>query len=118
MLMIKLIDEPAVLESLGAARFGPCTEGYVAMDGPAYLGHTLFTVQNGMATVVDTSVSHAAHPEELDTVLRAVAAAISRGAGAFAVDTQNPSLAAWWQGRFGETAGPCAAVDVIACAGD
>ncbi len=128
MLLVKYIDEPAVLAELLAARekvgAPACggAEGFVVTDGPRYLGHILFcaAAQGGSAvtTVLDASLNGEAEPEALDLAVRAcVAAGQRRGCERFCVDMGSAALARWWRGRFGAADAPQPANALLGCAG-
>ena len=124
MLLVKYIDEPAVLDDLLAALPGDCAgaEGFVVMDGPRYLGHMLFCApapgEAGTAVVLDTSVGCEAAPEALDLAVRAcVAAGRQRGCEQFRANMENAALARWWRGRFGAADAPQPAQALLGCAG-
>lgn len=94
MLTMKPIDEQDVITLLNDGRFCGDVEGYIMMEGANYLGHALFIVENGVTTVLDTGVENTAH---LDGIIRAcVAAGDNRGVKQFAVNTNHPPLAKWW----------------------
>ena len=94
MLTMRPIDEPDVVALLNGARFGGDVEGYIMMEGPTYLGHALFQLQNGVTTVLDTGVADSQH---LDGMVRAcVAAGENRGSKSFGVNLEHPPLASWW----------------------
>ena len=95
MLAMRPIDEPDVVELLNDGRFDGPVEGYIMMDGPNYLGHALFKVEDGVTTVLDSGVEEM---QNVDGILRAcVAAGENRGAKHFAVNQDHPQLAQWWQ---------------------
>lgn len=97
MITMHPIHEPAVLESLHAARFGEATRGYVVMDGPDYLGHLLFTVNGAVTTVQECSLPDTAL---VDGGVRAcVAAGENAGATHYALNETDAALAKW-QGVF------------------
>ena len=129
MLLVKYIDEPAVLaellamrEKAGAAVRGGA-EGFVVTDGPRYLGHILFCAaargEDGEVTaVLDASLDGEAEPEALDLAVRAcVAAGQRRGCGRFCVDMGSAVLARWWRGKFGAADAPQPANALLGCAG-
>lgn len=94
MLAMRPIDEPDVIELLNNGRFEGAVEGYILMDGPTYLGHALFCVQDGVTTVLDTGVED---PQNLDGIVRAcIAAGENRGNQKFWVNQEHPPLAKWW----------------------
>lgn len=95
MLAMRPIDEPDVIELINNGRFTGDVEGYIMMDGPTYLGHALFTVKDGVTTVLDSDVKESVN---LDGIVRAcIAAGDNRGAKRFAVNEEHPPLAEWWQ---------------------
>lgn len=94
MLAMRPIDEPDVIALLNDGRFDGDVEGYIIMEGEAYLGHALFKVEDGVTTVLDSGVEES---QNLDGVIRAcVAAGENRGAKHFAVNQAHPPLAHWW----------------------
>ena len=105
MLSMRPIDEPDVIALLNDGRFNGPVEGYVMMDGPEYLGHALFWVENGKTTVLDTGVED---EPCLDGIVRAcIAAGENRGAKEFSVNVAHPPLQKWWQvfcGTYADTA--------------
>lgn len=95
MLAMHLIDEPDVISLLNNNRFDGDIEGYILMDGPTYLGHALFKVEDGVTTVLDSGVENEA---QLDGIIRAcVASGENRFAEKFRVNQNHPPLAKWWQ---------------------
>lgn len=95
MLAMRPIEEPDVVDLLNNGRFNGPVEGYILMDGPTYLGHALFRVENHITTVLDSDVQG---NQQLDGIVRAcIAAGENRGAKQFAVNRRHPPLAAWWQ---------------------
>lgn len=110
MLTMQPIDEPDVIALLNDGRFEGEVEGYIMMEGPAYLGHALFCVEDGVTTVLDTGVEEFVN---LDGIVRAcVAAGQNRGAQQFAVRQAHPPLAKWWD-VFCKGMAPPAPVDHI-----
>lgn len=104
------IDEPDVIDLLNDGRFEGEVEGYIMMDGPTYLGHALFIVEDGVTTVLDSGVEEM---QMLDGIVRAcVAAGDNRGAKKFDVNREHPPLAKWWDIFCKEYDGP-APVDHI-----
>lgn len=94
MLTMRPIDEADVVALMNNGRFAGEVEGYVMMDGPAYLGSALFCVEDGVTTVLDSDVKDGQH---LDGIVRAcVANGENRGAKRFAVNEENAALAHWW----------------------
>lgn len=95
MLAMRPINEPDVVLLLNDGRFPEdLVEGYIMMDGPKYLGHALFMVQDGVTTVLDSGVEDTA---QLDGIIRAcIAAGDNRGAKNFAVNMEHPPLENWW----------------------
>lgn len=94
MLAMHPINEPDVLELLNNGRFEGDVEGYIMMDGATYLGHALFTVEDGITTVVDSDVKDSQY---LDGIVRAcVANGENRGAKQFWVNQNHEALAGWW----------------------
>lgn len=95
MLAIQPIGEPDVVALLNEGRFEGDIEGYIMMQGPEYLGHALFKVEDGVTTVLDTDCKEDVN---LDGLVRAcVAAGENRGAKQFAVNEKDEALARWWQ---------------------
>ena len=95
MLMMRPIEEPEVVALLNDGRFCGEVEGYVVLEGSSYLGHALFSVEEEVATVLDTGVEEALN---LDGVIRAcVSAGERRGARCFAVNLDHPPLKNWWE---------------------
>lgn len=91
---MKPIDEPDVILLLNDGRFAGEVEGYIMMDGPEYLGHALFKVEDGVTTVLDSGVEAM---QNLDGIVRAcIAAGDNRGAKRFTVNRQHLPLAQWW----------------------
>lgn len=110
MLSMRPIDEPDVVALLNDGRFDGPVEGYIMMDGPSYLGHALFMVENGVTTVLDSGVEDFPN---LDGIVRAcVAAGENRGAKQFALNLNHPPLAEWWE-LFCKGMEPPAPVDHI-----
>ncbi len=104
MLALRFISEPEVVASLNGGRFEGDVQGFIAMDGPTYLGHALFCVAGGEVTVLDSDVqdSHC-----LDGLVRAcVAAGENRGAARFACNPACPPLARWWAAHCAGLAAP------------
>lgn len=94
MLAMKPIDEPDVVDLLNNGRFAGEVEGYIMMDGPAYCGHALFVVENGVTRVLDSGVDDFTM---LDGIVRAcIAAGDNRGAKEFAVNREHDALNRWW----------------------
>lgn len=94
MLAMRPIDEPDVVALLNDGRFEGAIEGYIMMEGPVYLGHALFKVEDGVTTVLDSGVE--ASPN-LDGIVRAcIAAGDNRGAKSFSVNKAHPPLEKWW----------------------
>lgn len=94
MIQMHPILEPLVLASLGSEQYGESTEGYVVMDGAAYLGHILYRVENNV-----TQVLACALPDDhalVDGAVRAcVAAGENRGAAQFQICADEGALAEW-----------------------
>lgn len=110
MLAMRPIDEPDVVALLNDGRFTGEVEGYIMMEGPTYLGHALFTVENGVTTVLDSGVEN---EQQMDGIVRAcIAAGEHRGAKQFAVNRQHEKLARWWD-VFCKDAQSPASVDLI-----
>ncbi len=94
MLAMRPIDEPDVVDLLNDGRFEGAVEGYIMMDGPAYLGHALFIVDGNVTTVLDSGVEN---EQQMDGIVRAcIAAGEHRGAKQFAVNMEHDKLARWW----------------------
>lgn len=94
MLAIRPIDEADVIDLLNNGRFGGEVEGYIMMDGPEYVGHALFIVENGVTNVLDSAVDD---KPKLDGIVRAcIAAGDNRGAKSFSVNMEHAPLAEWW----------------------
>ncbi len=93
MIAMRPINEPDVLGVLNDNRFDGDIEGYVVMDGPAYLGHALYKVENDITLVLDVALE--SNPLIDGAVRAAVAAGERAGAHSFAVNTQNLRLAEW-----------------------
>lgn len=94
MLAMRPIDEPDVIELLNNGRFEGEVEGYIMMDGPTYLGHALYRVEDGVTTVLDAGIEN---EQQLDGIVRAcIANGENRGAQKFWVNQQFPPLAKWW----------------------
>lgn len=94
MLAMRPINEPDVVALLNDGRFSGEVEGYIMMDGPTYLGHALFCIQDGVTTVLDSGVEDT---QNLDGIVRAcIAAGDNRGAKSFAVNMEHAPLAKWW----------------------
>lgn len=95
MLAMRPIDEPDVIDLLNDGRFEGDVEGYIMMEGPTYLGHALFKVEDGVTTVLDSGVDN---EQQLDGIVRAcIASGENRGAQKFWVNREHPPLARWWQ---------------------
>lgn len=95
MLAMRPIEELDVVALLNDGRFDGPVEGYMMMDGPTYLGHALFWVQDGVTTVLDSGVEDNTF---LDGIVRAcIAAGENRGAKLFDVNHEHPRLQQWWQ---------------------
>ncbi len=95
MIRILPIHEPEVVDQLNDGRFEGDVQGYILMNGPSYLGHALFCVQDGACTVLDTGVEDTAC---LDGIVRAcIAAGQNRGAEFFEINKEHPPLANWWR---------------------
>ncbi|NLW79576.1 MAG: hypothetical protein GXY32_09235 [Ruminococcaceae bacterium] len=95
MLAMRPIDEPDVVDLLNDGRFDGEVEGYIMMDGPEYLGHALFKVEDGVTTVLDSGVEQNVM---LDGIVRAcIASGDNRGAKLFAVNLSHPPLAEWFR---------------------
>ncbi|MFV0353187.1 MAG: hypothetical protein ACK5JF_12905 [Oscillospiraceae bacterium] len=104
MLAMRPIDEPDVIDLLNDGRFEGDIEGYIMMDGPTYLGHALFKVENGVTTVLDSSIQD---HQQLDGIVRAcIAAGDNREAKLFLVNKQQANLAKWWDVFCKEKEGP------------
>lgn len=94
MLAMRPIEEPDVVDLLNNGRFEGDVEGYIMMEGPEYLGHALFIVQDGVTTVLDSGVEN---EQQMDGIVRAcIAAGENRGAKQFAVNLEHEKLAKWW----------------------
>ncbi len=99
MLVMHLVNEPEVVESLNRGRFAQPL-GYVVMDDENYLGYGLFAVEGKAVRVLDCGgpLAGEAQGGVLDGLVRAcVAAGQERGAARFEVNGQNEALARWWQ---------------------
>ncbi len=93
MISMHTINEPDVLFSLNADRFGDETRGYVVMDGKNYLGHFLFTVEEELVTVQECAVEQT---PVIDMGVRAcIAAGENAGAKIFNVNLSDEKLATW-----------------------
>lgn len=100
MIAMRPIREYDVIELLNAGRFAGDVEGYIVMDGPAYLGHMLYRVDGAVTQVLDCGVENTAL---VDGAVRAcVAAGRHAGAAAFAVETADARLAEWRRVFFGD----------------
>lgn len=104
MLSITPIDEPDVIQVLNAGRFCGEVEGYIMMEGPAYIGYALFKIEEGVTLILDSGVED---PAFLDGIVRACAAAgQNRGALRFSVNQSCAPLAGWWRVFCKEMQGP------------
>lgn len=104
MLAMRPIDEPDVIDLLNNNRFEGEVEGYIMMDGPTYLGHALFKVEDGVTTVLDCGVEDT---DKIDGIVRAcIASGENRYAEKFAVNMEEPALAKWWSVFCKEYTGP------------
>lgn len=96
MVVMRPIEEPAVLDELDAGRFGGAKgglRGYVVMEGPVYHGYALFRVADGVTAVLDCGLNE---KPLVDGAVRAcVAAGENAGAARFCVDTRSEALAEW-----------------------
>ncbi|MDL2254103.1 hypothetical protein LJC49_08585 [Ruminococcaceae bacterium OttesenSCG-928-I18] len=93
MLAMRPIEEPDVIDLLNGGRFEGALEGYVVLEGPRYLGHTLFWVEKDEVKVLDAEIED---PAILDGAVRAcLAAGENRGAKWFEINRENPALAHW-----------------------
>ncbi len=96
MVVMRPIDEPAVLDELDAGRFGGAASGlrgYVVMEGPAYHGWALFRVEAGTTQVLACCLDE---KPLVDGAVRAcVAAGENAGAVRFSICTDDALLAEW-----------------------
>lgn len=100
MIAMRPIREYDVIELLNAGRFAGELEGYIVMDGPAYLGHMLYRVDGAVTRVLDCGVEDTAL---VDGAVRAcVAAGGHAGASSFEVETADGRLARWRHVFFGD----------------
>lgn len=94
MLAIMPIAQKQLLNQLNSGRFKGQIQGYVAVEDGRYLGFALFSVKDGLATVLDAQIEEA---QCVDGAVRAcLAAGQKQGAGFFAVELKSPALALWW----------------------
>lgn len=95
MISMHLIDEPDVLYLLNDGRFPEDMQGYVVMDGPQYLGHALFRVENEVTYVLETKLTN---HMVLDGAVRAcIAAGENQGATHFSIAQTDEELKKWQQ---------------------
>ncbi len=93
MIIMRPIDEPLVLESLNASRFGQNVRGYVIMDSENYMGHALFSVSGKTVNVCECIVNSNAL---VDGAVRAcIAAGENASAEFFTVNTKEENLNKW-----------------------
>lgn len=111
MIAIRPITEQAVLDSLGAPRYGADVEGYVVMDGPSYKGYALYRVCGSVTEVLECAVQDTAL---VDGAVRAcVAAGEDAGASRFALRLEDPVLARWGQVFVKSGAFPAANTEIF-----
>ncbi|MEG0911123.1 MAG: hypothetical protein RSB47_05970 [Ruthenibacterium sp.] len=93
MIVMRPIREDAVLAELNANRFSGEIDGYVIMDGPRYLGHILYKLENDVTHVLDCGVCDTA---VIDGAVRAcVGAGENAGAKSFCVNESDEKLCKW-----------------------
>ncbi len=96
MIVMRPIEEAAVLDELDAGRFGGAAgglQGYVVMEGPRYHGHALYRVEDGVTTLLECALDET---PLVDGAARAcVAAGENAGARAFTVRAGDAALAGW-----------------------
>ncbi len=93
MIIMRPIDEEAVLESLDASRFGEDVRGYVVMNDADYLGHVLYSIKEKTTTVCECTLKTNAL---VDGAIRAsVAAGENAGTLYFTVNTKEENLKKW-----------------------
>lgn len=93
MIAMRPINEPEVINSINNGRFDAVLFGYVVMDGPNYLGHILYTINNETTVVLDASLNN---NMLVDGAVRAcVAAGEYKGAKNFIIKSDCKCLMEW-----------------------
>lgn len=93
MIVMRPIREEAVIAELNANRFMGDVDGFVIMDGPKYLGHILYKLENNTTMVLDCGIIDTA---VIDGAVRAcVGAGENAGANCFTVNESDEKLCKW-----------------------